>query len=75
MFTVEKNVPLASKKAYPFDQMEVGDSFFVPAADDKKIGYIRAQINNVKKDYPNRIIATRRETGGLRVWLLAAEKK
>jgi hypothetical protein len=71
MFEIEKNVPLISTKAYPFDQMSDGDSFVVPCTDEKKISYIRAQINAVKKNYPTKIISTRKEEGGLRVWLIA----
>ena len=71
MFTIEKNVPLAAKHAYPFDQMADGDSFFIPCTDNKKIGYIRAQINSLKKKYPNKVISTRKEDSGLRVWMIA----
>jgi hypothetical protein len=73
MFKIEKNVPLAATKAYPFDEMESGDSFFIPVTDPKKIGYIRAQINNMKKKYPNKVISTRKEDTGLRVWLINKE--
>jgi hypothetical protein len=72
MFAIEKNIPLASKQAYPFEKMESGDSFFIPA-DDKKIGYIRAQLNNIKRKMPNKVISTRKEEGGLRVWLINKE--
>ncbi len=74
MFKIEKNIPLAAKKSYPFDDMEPGDSFFVPVADPKKIGYVRAQINNFKKNNKNMVIATRAEETGLRVWLISKEK-
>ncbi len=70
MYTVEKNILLASRKAYPFDEMEVGDSFLIPCTDNTKISRIRAQINNAKKRYPNKVISTRKEENGLRVWLL-----
>jgi len=70
MFPIDKNIPLAAKHAYPFDKMESGDSFLIPCTDNKKIGYIRAQINNAKKSYPNKVISTRKEEGGLRVWML-----
>lgn len=72
MFAIEKNIPLVSKQAYPFEKMESGDSFFIPA-DDKKIGYIRAQLNNIKRKMPNKVISTRKEDGGLRVWLINKE--
>jgi hypothetical protein len=74
MFKIEKNIPLAAKQSYPFDQMESGDSFFVAVSEHKKIGYIRAQINNVKKKYPNKIISTRIENGGLRIWMINKEQ-
>jgi len=74
MFKIEKNIPLAAKQSYPFDQMESGDSFFVPVSDPKKIGYVRAQINNLKKKYPTKVISTRIEQGGLRVWLISKEQ-
>jgi hypothetical protein len=74
MFPIDKNIPLAAKHAYPFDQMADGDSFFIPCTDNKKIGYIRAQINALKKKYPTKIISTRKEDYGLRVWLLAREQ-
>ena len=74
MFKIEKNVPLAAKQSYPFDEMESGDSFFIPCTDNKKIGYIRAQINSLKKKYPTKIISTRKEDYGLRVWLIAKEQ-
>jgi hypothetical protein len=74
MFPIDKNIPLAAKHAYPFDKMADGDSFLIPCTDNKKIGYIRAQINAVKKKYPNKIISTRKEDYGLRVWLLAKEQ-
>ena len=74
MFKIEKNIPLAAKQSYPFDQMESGDSFLIPITEPKKIGYVRAQINHLKKDYPNKVISTRIEDGGLRVWLINKEQ-
>jgi hypothetical protein len=74
MYQVEKNIPLTATHAYPFDQMADGDSFLIPCTDDKKISYIRAQINSLKKKYPTKIISTRKEETGLRVWLIGKEK-
>ncbi len=73
MFKIEKNIPLKATHAYPFDQMESGDSFLIPETDSKKIGYIRAQINAMKNKYPNKVISTRKEETGLRVWLVSKE--
>ena len=69
MFEIEKNIPITSKNAYPFDSMQHGDSFLIPC-DQKKDLYVRGQINSLKKYYPNKIIATRKVSNGLRVWLL-----
>ena len=74
MFKIEKNIPLKAKHAYPFEQMESGDSFLVQETNPKKIGYIRAQINSLKKKYPDKIISTRTEEAGLRVWLVNKEQ-
>ena len=74
MFKIEKSIPLAAKQSYPIDEMEAGDSFVIPVTDNKKIGYIRAQINGLKKNYPNKVISTRKEDYGLRVWLIAKEQ-
>ena len=70
MFEIEKNVPLIAKKAYPLDEMEIGDSFVVPVDGDKKISYVRAQIHNFKKKRPGMEVSTRKEDLGLRVWLV-----
>ena len=70
MFKIEKNIPLKAVHSYPFEQMVSGDSFLIQETDVKKIGYIRAQINSLKKKYPNKIISTRTEETGLRVWLI-----
>lgn len=70
MYPIEKNVPLRSKQAYPLDEMEAGDSFFVPCTDAKKISYIRAQIHGLKKKRPGMVISTRKEDYGLRVWVV-----
>lgn len=71
MFKIEKNIPISSRQAYPFEEMEPGDSFFVPADSDQKINVIRAQIHHYKKDYPRKNIKTRKENAGLRVWLIS----
>ena len=70
MFTIEKNIPLTKTSSYPFEKMESGDCFFIPVTDQKTINQIRGQIQSAKSKYPGKIIATRRDTTGLRVWML-----
>ena len=31
MYEIEKNIPMKTRGKYPFNEMEVGDSFFVPS--------------------------------------------
>ena len=68
-FKIEKNVPLPrSRSKYPWTEMEVGDSFFVPGRDgDAVIGCFGKQA----KDWGWKFSArTRHEQGifGVRVW-------
>lgn len=39
MYKVEKNVviPETARQSYPWDEMSVGDSFFVPAGKQKRV--------------------------------------
>lgn len=68
MFTVEKNVPLPGmhgNQRYPFDTMEVGDSFLA----DKPLAAQRSAhqygMRHGKK------FVTRTEAGGMRIWRIA----
>jgi len=69
MYEIEKNVPLQGTKRgappkYPFGEMEVGDSFFVPGKTPKSIG---ASMANWARRYGVRF-AARSVDGGVRVW-------
>lgn len=71
-FKIEKNVPLASptRTRYPWAKLiEVGDSFFVPAATPEAV----AGIYNAKTGYCQRHgvkISGRKVEGGYRFWLV-----
>lgn len=70
MYSIEKNVPL--KKAislYPFREMEVGDSFFVPAGE--KMLRARAAAHGFSKENRPKKFATRTVEGGMRIWRVA----
>lgn len=64
-FKIEKNVPLPGVAAtYPFEQMEVGDSFFAE-------GKTANQLQNAASHWRKRKgwkFATRTEEGGARIW-------
>lgn len=67
-FKIEKNIPLAKKggaaRAYPLDQMEVGDSFFVPGG---KSGNVTPSAHYRGIKIKTRTV-TESGVKGLRVW-------
>jgi len=69
-FTIEKGVPVPKqvgagrKNKYPFDALEVGDSFFVK---DTKVKAISKTCSNHGKRL-SRKFASRTVDGGVRVW-------
>ncbi len=74
-FGIEKGVEMPrSKKAtiYPFEQMEVGDSFFIETDDPRrKQNSLRGCCRNSQHRYPGRVYATRVVPGGVRCWRTA----
>lgn len=73
MFPVEKSVPIPKTRnnsLYPFGQMEVGDSFFIPDAGKSTAASIRACASAFGKKN-NRKFSCRQVDGGVRVWRLA----
>lgn len=79
-FKVDHNIPLPSVNRgapptpirYPWDNMGIGDSFFVPIL-DKTIMSIRGFINSDLKKYQHQFgkkykITTRAIDDGIRVW-------
>jgi len=74
-FNVESNIDIDKYKPnrlrkYPFDTMGVGDSFFAPNDDCKKID-ITARLYSASSIYGtknNKKFSVRRVDGGARVW-------
>lgn len=71
MYVIEKNYPLPKmlenggrRKLYPFAQMEVGDSFFVPNTTTSRM----SGIGHYYGKKLNRRFINRSENGGSRVW-------
>ena len=86
MFKIDKNIPIPPKqrpmteqKKYPFHEMQIGDSFFIP----KNLKYenkhrikntrnIRSSVINCLKKYNAKNepikISTRTNEHGMRVW-------
>jgi hypothetical protein len=77
-FKIEKGIPLcrpsSKSNKYPFDQMEVGDSFFVPHAEAKsaRMAALTRNAGQYKKlpKYVTvqRHFVTRTVDGGMRIW-------
>ena len=77
--TIEKNIPVPAtirngrQPSLPSGDLEVGDSFLLPASTKEEFLQVRRRINSstaswVKK---GRKFATRSVEGGLRVWRTA----
>lgn len=77
-FAIEKNIPIASaprkEPKYPFTFLEIGDSFFVPAA-AADYHRIRQDVANYahrqRKIFNTGVYCTRKAEGGVRVWRTA----
>ena len=75
-FKIEKGVPLPvgagtqGHAVYPFRQMEVGDSFFVP---NPKPNTVHSAVGSFKKRNPEYRFAVRNQDGGVRVWRISAK--
>lgn len=69
MFKIEKHVPPpAARRVYPFDKMDVGDSFFVP--DETTWGSAASSARAYGANEGKRF-ATRAIDGGVRIWRIA----
>lgn len=65
--TVEKNIPLpATRQTYPWDDLSVGDSFFVANRSLKTLRSLAFQYRR-RTGMDKKFIA-REEDGGVRVW-------
>lgn len=69
--TIEKGkpIPQVSARKYPFDQMEVGDSFFVPVTEN--LDRFRHNLRCAARAFGLRRhqqFTVRTEDGGVRVW-------
>ena len=69
MFQIEKNVPIPPRREYktkyPWDEMDVGDSFYVP---NTKSGSIACGVYRASKRFEGKKFISRSEAGGIRVW-------
>lgn len=72
MYKIEKNISLVPRHSknnplYPFKNMEIGDSFFVPFNEENpKI--LMKRISACSQHYKPFIFAVRTEKNGVRCW-------
>ena len=72
LYQIERKVPFVPisktrQTKYPFPDMKIGDSFFVPADNTKAIPRVRSAASLWAQKY-NRKLVTRVVDGGVRVW-------
>lgn len=79
-FAIEKNIPMAqlascSRKFYPFAEMEIGDSFFVPASAEyttrQLVSRMGSSTRHAAKKHSPKKWACRKQADGVRVWRIA----
>jgi len=71
MIKIEKGVKIPEKNKYPFTQMELNDSFFVPAPngnEDKTRSSLSAALTAANKSMRPIKFTLRKLEGGFRVW-------
>lgn len=70
---IEKGIPIPKtrgrKNEYPFNEMEVGDSFFIDG-DDKEASRVRVSFCQMKRRNKNfkKKFTVRKVEGGFRCW-------
>jgi hypothetical protein len=68
---VEKGVPIpdgeAPRENYPWGEMELGDSFFLPGDPDRMFDRLSRTARERRRRYGGRFLI-RRVAGGARVW-------
>ena len=73
-FEIEKGVPLKKNHTtYPFDKMEIGDSFYIPIGDHRKIQSVHTMICTASRMYcltekQDKKFTTVKDENGVRVW-------
>ncbi len=69
-FSIEKNIPVETRRKYPFSMMEIGDSFFAPSKVSNP-RTIRASISSYARRHGVKFQTREYIEGtikGLRVW-------
>lgn len=75
-FAIEKNIRIPTGTAldrFPFSEMEIGDSFFVPTAELSE-NSVRSYVSRYGKDRTDVAFKTATIEGGVRVWRVEPKK-
>lgn len=73
MFEIERGVPVPKRNQsrreskYPCAEMEIGDSFFIPAGQVKAPAAYAVAVS-ANKRFPERKFVPRTVEGGMRIW-------
>lgn len=64
-FKIEKGIRVPDPVRYPWDELKVGDSFFVPGATAAKMG---GSLSYQRRKHPDRKFTSCTVDGGVRIW-------
>ena len=73
-YTIEKDIPLTGRQKaqrFPFDFMEVGNSFFVPNGNIGTVNGARKLFQKRNPQYAQWVFANRTVKNGVRCWRIA----
>ena len=62
---IEHGIPIPTGSPYPFDDMEIGDSFALPK---DQTNNVRMAVTRYKKDHPEWDYTTRVDDINIRLW-------
>lgn len=71
MYKIEKGVPLptrSTRRKYPFRELGVGDSFFVPEKDPKARRAVAQSIRTSFHRHKPKVFTAHETPNGVRVW-------
>ena len=83
MYEIEKGIPIIAMNTstgrppkYPFHEMEVGDSFFIPSDAGRDARLVQASVMGTIRESRHRFtdqrkFCTRKVEGGVRVWRIS----
>ena len=68
MYQIEKDVPMPRRGKYPFSEMEIGDSFSVPAEDRLRLA---SSASRASARLGCKFVTRKQKDGSVRCWRTA----